>query len=53
VKNLAVTAQVTYGKSDLPILRIIGELDGSLFSETPSSDFGTALLVNGKFLGWC
>jgi DNA-directed RNA polymerase beta subunit len=53
VKNLAVTAQVTYGKPDLPILAIIGELDGSLFSETPSSDFDTALLVNGKFLGWC
>jgi len=57
VKNLAVTAQVTYEKPDHNVIaRVLNAKaeDGSdLFSIIPSSRYTSPVLVNGKFLGWC
>ena len=59
VKNLTVTAQVTYGKTDGNVLyeilnaRLEEDRDTMLFSKIPSSRHTFPVLVNGKFLGWC
>nr|QBK91926.1 MAG: DNA-directed RNA polymerase subunit beta [Pithovirus LCPAC304] len=59
VKNLTVTAQVTYGKTDGNVLyeiihaRLEEDGDTMLFSKIPSSRHTSPVLVNGKFLGWC
>lgn len=57
VKNLAVTAQVTYEKLDhnviAKVLNAKAEDGSDLFSIIPSSRYTSPVLVNGKFLGWC
>lgn len=57
VKNLAVTAQITYAKSDANVIEEIltarSDVGMPLFSENITSTHNTAILVNGKFLGWC
>jgi len=57
VKNLAVTAQVTYEKPDhnviARVLNAKAEDDSDLFSIIPSPRYTSPVLVNGKFLGWC
>jgi len=57
VKNLAVTAQITYGKSDdnviEEVLTATSDVGMPLFSENITSTHNTTIFVNGKFLGWC
>jgi len=57
VKNLAVTAQITYEKPDDNVIReILGATSSSgtpLFSPEMTTTHNTSVMVNGKFLGWC
>ena len=57
VKNLAITAQITYEKPDGNVIREIlvaaTEEGIPLFSSEFTTTHNTTIFVNGKFLGWC